>query len=259
LYCGGSPDTVEHLIPMFRGGTSFEGNLAPACRSCNASKANRLIMEWSGRPSVYVTWPSKASRPRRRKPKPEVERGCERCDGTFLTRNRYRRFCDSCRWRKVKAETVPCRFEGCDRPTSNVATGLCFTHYKRYRRGDELRPIRGWQRHSDAPYQRHPVVTKICLGCGDPFETQYTKYCTVECYLKTVTTNSPFCTIPGCDKPTRSKGWCNAHHSKYLTYGDPLGKPKSRSEKQACLAAPEDQSLREVTSVDAPMPLTLSR
>jgi hypothetical protein len=30
------------------------------------------------------------------------------------------------------------------------------------------------------------------------------------------------CSIEGCGKKLKSKGYCSAHHSKYLAYGDPL-------------------------------------
>lgn len=48
--CGGPCETIDHLIPITRGGTNWEGNLAPACRACNASRCNKLIIEWQRRP-----------------------------------------------------------------------------------------------------------------------------------------------------------------------------------------------------------------
>lgn len=39
-------DTVDHVIPLVRGGSNYEGNLVPACRSCNSSKQDRLLTEW---------------------------------------------------------------------------------------------------------------------------------------------------------------------------------------------------------------------
>lgn len=39
-------DTIDHVVPLIRGGTNFEGNLVPACRSCNASKGSLLLVEW---------------------------------------------------------------------------------------------------------------------------------------------------------------------------------------------------------------------
>ena len=45
-YCLNLADTVDHIIPLSRSGTNYEDNLTPACRSCNSSKANKLISEW---------------------------------------------------------------------------------------------------------------------------------------------------------------------------------------------------------------------
>lgn len=38
LYCGEKATTLDHIVPLHRGGTNFLWNLAPACRSCNAHK-----------------------------------------------------------------------------------------------------------------------------------------------------------------------------------------------------------------------------
>ena len=44
----GSRDRIEqdHIIPLARGGMHSEGNLQPLCRSCNASKSKKLMIEW---------------------------------------------------------------------------------------------------------------------------------------------------------------------------------------------------------------------
>jgi len=47
FYCGQrQPLTMDHVIPIARGGRHSIGNLIPACRSCNARKRTRLIVEW---------------------------------------------------------------------------------------------------------------------------------------------------------------------------------------------------------------------
>lgn len=38
--------TVDHLLPVSRGGMDEPENVLPACGSCNSSKHNRLIHEW---------------------------------------------------------------------------------------------------------------------------------------------------------------------------------------------------------------------
>jgi 5-methylcytosine-specific restriction endonuclease McrA len=47
LACGATgSSTVEHLIPVSRGGSHTIGNLAPLCGPCNSSKGPRTWMEW---------------------------------------------------------------------------------------------------------------------------------------------------------------------------------------------------------------------
>lgn len=31
------------------------------------------------------------------------------------------------------------------------------------------------------------------------------------------------CSIPGCPKPARTRGWCHGHYRRFLRHGDPLG------------------------------------
>ena len=45
-YCGGVATTIDHVVPLVRGGSNHEGNLAPACRTCNSSKGALLVVEW---------------------------------------------------------------------------------------------------------------------------------------------------------------------------------------------------------------------
>ena len=47
LACGAiGSSTIEHLIPVSRGGSHTIGNLAPLCGPCNSSKGPRTWMEW---------------------------------------------------------------------------------------------------------------------------------------------------------------------------------------------------------------------
>ncbi len=41
VYCGGVSDTWDHLISLRCGGTNFEWNMVPACRSCNSHKQDK--------------------------------------------------------------------------------------------------------------------------------------------------------------------------------------------------------------------------
>jgi len=49
-YCGKSfpPKdlTLDHVVPLARGGHSTKGNCVPACKDCNNQKKNLLPMEW---------------------------------------------------------------------------------------------------------------------------------------------------------------------------------------------------------------------
>ena len=49
-YCGGTFKaeelTMDHLVPIIRGGKSTRGNLVPACKDCNSKKKYLLPSEW---------------------------------------------------------------------------------------------------------------------------------------------------------------------------------------------------------------------
>ena len=46
-YCGKRAVlTIDHIIPIARGGRHAIGNLTPACGPCNSSKGARLLVEW---------------------------------------------------------------------------------------------------------------------------------------------------------------------------------------------------------------------
>lgn len=46
FYCGESANSIDHVIPVTRGGTDNFDNLVPCCRRCNSSKRDKLIEEW---------------------------------------------------------------------------------------------------------------------------------------------------------------------------------------------------------------------
>lgn len=50
FYCDQSKSVeIDHIIPINRGGRHSIGNLVAACRKCNASKNNKLLIEWKYR------------------------------------------------------------------------------------------------------------------------------------------------------------------------------------------------------------------
>ena len=57
-YCDDPATSIDHVIPLARGGTHFEGNLAPCCSACNSSKSAYTVAEWRHRRRThprYVT------------------------------------------------------------------------------------------------------------------------------------------------------------------------------------------------------------
>ncbi|MBI4686431.1 MAG: HNH endonuclease [Nitrospirae bacterium] len=49
-YCGKemlpSDLTMDHIVPIIRGGKSAKNNLVPACKECNNKKKHALPFEW---------------------------------------------------------------------------------------------------------------------------------------------------------------------------------------------------------------------
>ncbi|MBI5101493.1 MAG: HNH endonuclease [Nitrospirae bacterium] len=49
-YCGGrfapADLTMDHLVPVIRGGRSGKGNVVAACKPCNNKKRHMLPQEW---------------------------------------------------------------------------------------------------------------------------------------------------------------------------------------------------------------------
>lgn len=49
-YCGKSYPpkilTMDHIVPLSRGGKSTKGNVVPTCKACNSKKKYMLPIEW---------------------------------------------------------------------------------------------------------------------------------------------------------------------------------------------------------------------
>jgi len=46
FYCAKPGGSIDHVIPVSRGGSHSLGNLVSCCQSCNASKGARFLTEW---------------------------------------------------------------------------------------------------------------------------------------------------------------------------------------------------------------------
>ncbi len=49
-YCGrrfpAKELTMDHIVPLSKGGKTTKGNLAVCCKTCNIQKKSNLLMEW---------------------------------------------------------------------------------------------------------------------------------------------------------------------------------------------------------------------
>ncbi len=50
-YCGKifKPEelTMDHVVPLIRGGKSTKNNIVPCCKQCNNEKKHKLPLEWA--------------------------------------------------------------------------------------------------------------------------------------------------------------------------------------------------------------------
>ncbi len=47
--------TMDHIVPIARGGKSTKNNVAPCCKACNTEKKSKLLMEWKSASNSYNT------------------------------------------------------------------------------------------------------------------------------------------------------------------------------------------------------------
>jgi len=38
--------TMDHIVPISKGGRSTKNNVVPCCKACNSEKKSRLLMDW---------------------------------------------------------------------------------------------------------------------------------------------------------------------------------------------------------------------
>lgn len=54
-YCNiNKPDTIDHVIPLSKGGTNDLSNVVAVCRSCNSKKRDKTLLEYN--PLLFVMW-----------------------------------------------------------------------------------------------------------------------------------------------------------------------------------------------------------
>ncbi len=46
--CARGELTMDHVVPLARGGRSSKANLVACCKACNSAKKSRLLSEWEG-------------------------------------------------------------------------------------------------------------------------------------------------------------------------------------------------------------------
>lgn len=104
-YCSALATTIDHVVPLVRGGTNHEGNLVPCCKWCNSSKGGLTLVEWRtgkrlGQMRDVLPWvPMKERAPRKPKPiKPPRPMECIAC-GAPNSRRRSSYCHDRCRSR----------------------------------------------------------------------------------------------------------------------------------------------------------------
>ena len=56
-YCGRSIPpkelTMDHIVPIARGGKTTKGNVVPCCKECNNQKKQRLPVEWESSSPIF--------------------------------------------------------------------------------------------------------------------------------------------------------------------------------------------------------------
>ncbi len=54
VYCGAPAESRDHVIPWALGGLAVEGNIVPACKSCNSSKGPRTPDQWAIQNGIWL-------------------------------------------------------------------------------------------------------------------------------------------------------------------------------------------------------------
>jgi hypothetical protein len=114
-YCTAPGITIDHVLPLVRGGTHYEGNLVPACLSCNSSKSGKTIIEWRhgvslGKVREAPEWSGKQI---------TTQGNCASCGGVYMVRREGHLYCsDTCRAKASYPAPTPHPCPMCQTPTT---------------------------------------------------------------------------------------------------------------------------------------------
>jgi hypothetical protein len=53
IYCGATSESIDHVLPRSRGGSSVTENCVPACLGCNGRKGDSEVFLWYRSQSFY--------------------------------------------------------------------------------------------------------------------------------------------------------------------------------------------------------------
>ena len=53
IYCGKPSESLDHLHPISKGGTSATSNCVPCCLSCNGKKSDSEVLSWYRKQNFY--------------------------------------------------------------------------------------------------------------------------------------------------------------------------------------------------------------
>jgi hypothetical protein len=93
--------TIDHVLPLIRGGTNHEHNLIPACKQCNSSKHASLLSDWikgtrTPLPTEYTqrTTPRKQEQKQKQKRMPKLTPFiCVICNEPAIGKTTRARYC----------------------------------------------------------------------------------------------------------------------------------------------------------------------
>ena len=53
IYCGNISESIDHVLPLSRGGLSITENCVPACLACNGAKSDADAFDWYRQQRFY--------------------------------------------------------------------------------------------------------------------------------------------------------------------------------------------------------------